>query len=477
MLNPELPRLCELTKEAKKLNAQCNIYPTPEPSIGVQQSLRARLTQNLQHLIAVKQTDYLPRSTIKVKITADGTQVSKSLHPLVVAFTIIDEGENPNSADDNHVIALIHCQEKYPEVSAAVKDIAEEIAQLDTIRIGEYEFEIEFMLGADWKFLAMSVGIESATSDYFCIWCKCKASERYDTSKLWSISDTQKHARTISEIKRLASLNKKGNLKYGCINQPLFPTIHITHVIPDILHLFLRISDTLINLFIMELRRMDGIEKIKMKEFSKSNANCLHAYVEFLNKDCKISFHMYLEKDTSQLKWRDLTGPEKLKLLKKLEIPKFFPTFPQSNKVQEIWDGLLQINEFLWSGTIDKKKKTLTEFESVSTKWIRNFLAVYHTRHVTPYMHLLIAHIPEFLRLYGSLAPYSQQGSEKLNDDVTKVYYRGTNHRIKEALEQIILKRNRTEELSQQNCKRSKRLHNCRLCGESGHNARKCYNS
>ena len=46
-------------------------------------------------------------------------------------------------------------------------------------------------------------------------------------------------------------------------------------------------------------------------------------------------------------------------------------------------------------------------------------------------MHLLIAHIPEFLKLYGSLAPYSQQGLEKL-DDVTKMYYGGTNHRIKE---------------------------------------------
>ena len=153
----------------------------------------------------------------------------------MVAFTIIDEGENPNSADDNHFIALIHCQEKYPEVSVAVKDIAEEIAQIDTIRIEEYEFEIEFMLGADWKFLAMSVGIESATSNYFSIWCKRKANERCDTSKLWSISDTHKNARTISEIKQLASLKKKDNQKYGCINQPLFPTIDITHVIPDML--------------------------------------------------------------------------------------------------------------------------------------------------------------------------------------------------------------------------------------------------
>ena len=73
-----------------------------------------------------------------------------------------------------------------------MKDISEEIAQMDSIKIGEHEFDIEFMLGADWKFLAMSVGIESATADYFCILCKCMANERYNKSKMWSISDTQK---------------------------------------------------------------------------------------------------------------------------------------------------------------------------------------------------------------------------------------------------------------------------------------------
>ena len=86
-------------------------------------------------MITVKQTELLLYSTIKVKITADGTQISRSLRPLVIAFTIIDEGENPDSADDYHIIALIHCQEKYPEISAAVKDLAEEIAQIDTIKI------------------------------------------------------------------------------------------------------------------------------------------------------------------------------------------------------------------------------------------------------------------------------------------------------------------------------------------------------
>ena len=123
------------------------------------------------------------------------------------------------------------------------------------------------------------------------------------------------------------------------------------------------------------------------------------------------------------------------------------------------------------------KGKKLWRNLKVCLKMDNKFPCVYHTQHVTPYMHLLVAHIPEFLKLYGSLALYSQQGLEKLNDDVTKMYYRDTNHHIKEALQQILLKRNRTEELAHQSCNHTKRLHKCKLCDKLGHNARTCYNS
>ena len=44
-----------------------------------------------------------------------------------------------------------------------------------------------------------------------------------------------------------------------------FPCIPIARVIPDILHLFLRILDVLTNLLISELRRLDGIDKVNAK--------------------------------------------------------------------------------------------------------------------------------------------------------------------------------------------------------------------
>ena len=58
-------------------------------------------------------------------------------------------------------------------------------------------------------------------------------------------------------------------------------------------------------------------------------------------------------------------------------------------------------------------------------------------------MHLLVSHIPQFLDMYGTLAPFSQQELEKLSDDLTKDYFRSTNHRDYDALKQMLLKLNR----------------------------------
>ena len=76
------------------------------------------------------------------------------------------------------------------------------------------------------------------------------------------------------------------------------------------------------------------------------------------------------------------------------------------------------------------------------------FTSVYQTENVTPYLHVLVSHMPEFLKLYGSISPFSQQGLEKLNDNITKSYFRSTNHRDISSLHQLLLKLNHIEEVT-----------------------------
>ena len=81
--------------------------------------------------------------------------------------------------------------------------------------------------------------------------------------------------------------------------------IPLDHVVPNMLHLFLRITDVLINLLILELQTVDSVEKMN------PCSQLVKKYEKYLNEVCKVSFHFYNDRDSKTLKWQDLTGPEK----------------------------------------------------------------------------------------------------------------------------------------------------------------------
>lgn len=153
-------------------------------------------------------------------------------------------------------MAILKVPESYETLSAGLEDICEEAKNLKSIDIDGVVYDIELYIG-DWKFLAMICGLESATSTYACIWCKCPKSERWDMSREWSITDTKQGARTIDEITEKSKLAKTSKQRFNCARVPLFPTIPLHRVVIDSLHLFLRISDVLINLLIRDLRILD----------------------------------------------------------------------------------------------------------------------------------------------------------------------------------------------------------------------------
>ena len=95
-------------------------------------------------------------------------------------------------------------------------------------------------------------------------------------TKSWSFTDTSQGARTINEIENLSK--KPANKCLGCINIPIFKAISVDHVIIDTLHLFLRITDMLINLLIMELRLQDGIDKATEVKLDRSKLTHLAKY-------------------------------------------------------------------------------------------------------------------------------------------------------------------------------------------------------
>ena len=116
----------------------------------------------------------------------------------------------------------------------------------------------------------------------------------------------------------------------------MFDFIPMDHVIIDSLHLFLRIADILINLLIRDIRILDGINAKTCSDSDKSKARNIIVYESFINEVCKVRFNFRIDKDTKKLNWRDLTGPEKVKLFSNINIPQLLPSLEKRTELQKL---------------------------------------------------------------------------------------------------------------------------------------------
>ena len=249
----------------KELNALWNIIPTPNGTLGVQQSLEDRLIIRLSRLLAISPEDALfkQKKTLRVKLSGDGTRIGKRLHVTNFTFTILDEGPIAHTSEGNHILAIVKVPEKYELLKLALEDVCHDVERLNEIKLKSERFSIEYFLGGDLKFLAIAVGIDSACSKYACPWCKCSLDEHGDLKKKWSISDPNFGARTVEESISFSSL-PKSRKKFNVSHPPSFLTVPFINVVVDNLHLFLRVADVLINHLIEELCRQDAIDKAKL---------------------------------------------------------------------------------------------------------------------------------------------------------------------------------------------------------------------
>ena len=419
MLFPTLPRSNHLNQRVKDLNKHWTVFPTPEGTIGVQQSLKHLLTDRIEYFLTTSSqtTTFDSSRKIRVKLTGDGTNIG-NLHIVVFGFTIPEEGMGAKSAAGNHPLCILRDTEDYEQLRLGLHDILNETSEIQKngLVVNGTKYEIDFLLGGDWKFLACVCGIDSATATHSCIWCICSKNECH-LDKQWSIVDGECGARTVKGMNAAAALPKGSKKKFDCLNPPLFSMIPMHKVIIDNLHLFLRISDLLINLLILDIRRLDGIEKACSSELGKYQN--LNKYIELL-KECKIPFHFYMCKDSKKLKWRDLTGPEKHRLFARIDLPNAFPTIPHVQKIQCIWEEFRRLNSLLSSESFTESE--IASFTASAKSWRSNFLEVYQSKDVTPYMHAFVCHVPEFLRIHGAIVPFTQQGLEKLNDSLTQFF-------------------------------------------------------
>ena len=136
-------------------------------------------------------------------------------------------------------------------------------------------------------------------------------------------------------------------------------------------------------------------------------------YEHFL-RQTGISFEWRMEPNTKKLEYRDLTGPEKLSVIQNINFQALLPNFEDHKELEKIWNDFMEI-----IGDLKLDLPTDEPIAALTAKiksWFQQFLSRYQAKDVTPYMHALYRHIPEFLKLYINVAHFKQQGMEKYNE-------------------------------------------------------------
>lgn len=248
----------------------------------------------------------------------------------------------------------------------------------------------------------------------------------------------------------------------------------------DNLHLFLRVSDVLIDRLVIELKRQDAVDKMKkFTNFDLGKHKHLHFFQEFVGSLGIPSFQFYIGQNSKMLKHRSFTGPEKLKLFQNINIGQLLPKMDEQEviRIQVLWTNFLLINQHLSCKPEEITPGNIDLYKTQCKEWVRNFVDIYHCSAVTPYIHSMAQHAGEFIELHGSLLAFTQQGLEKYNDITTKYYFRATHHRGEQALKQLMEKQNRIDYLRQaQSGQKPNHGVKCGNCSQEGHNKLTCGN-
>jgi hypothetical protein len=283
------------------------------------------------------------------------------------------------------------------------------------------------------KFLLTVLGMNAANANFACLYCKIEKKNRSDMSKPENVYWSKEIVRTNQEMKLFCSKSKSN---FGCIHPPLL-NIELSHVVIDELHLLMRICDVLLRNLIEDSVNLDHKNSIGKK--TQTN-NCVNELVTCI-RNCGVSFSIWENKVKDgrgdclkNLEWTSLTGSDLKKLLHAL------PTHLQMSncmktvskeKVIAVWKSFEAIYSILnsWSPS----KLEVDSFFELARKWVLDFRSLsehlegYDSKSITPYIHVMVYHVPKMLKTYGSIKQFTGQGVEKSNDDIKMIYHRKTN--------------------------------------------------
>ncbi|GES83146.1 hypothetical protein GLOIN_2v1788738 [Rhizophagus clarus] len=173
--------------------------------IGIYRSIKDILNYIIPYL-KEKKVLRLSDMTIHLRVSGDGCNVKCKIKHVMITFMILNHKEHHHHADYHYTTVLYPGTEKYNALKFILNSFFNK-------------------LRSNWKFLAICLGLNNPTSNYFCSWCSCSKHQHNDLSKDWHIEKNMKQIAT-----RYEEVNDH-------IHPSLIDMIAIDHIIFDELRL------------------------------------------------------------------------------------------------------------------------------------------------------------------------------------------------------------------------------------------------
>lgn len=467
MMIPNLPRSYQVKKYLQSMNDD-SVTPSDGPAHGVQQNFRSSLELRIRECSGAFDAE---NPIVKVKLSGDGTQIGKRMGSVIVGYTLLTPVLH---GSDVSCLGVVKCEEKYAELKENFGSIFESAENLKRIEVDGVMYEIEYFFTADMKFLNIVLGLDAPNCKFACYACHCSSLQRSDFSTAWPLDDGE-HSRTIEKIVANSSLRKSDPGKYNCSNLPLIQFIPINRIVPDILHLMLRITDNLLQKFVAELRRLDNVSRTA-PSFDPNSHHHLAKFQQFARNVARVHLDIRIDSATKKLAITDLPVNQRMRLMRLCDVASFLSESEiDGAKVKYLWEEFLDIYDVLR----DYRKSLIVDLGQLQrriTHWCKLYCHdLYLASDATPYVHIFFAHVVDYMALHGPICIFSQQRFEQNNHVFTKSFFRSSNYGSS-ALEQVLRKQQRLLRFRRSVVSRVKRKYACSFCSVIGHSRVKCPN-
>ncbi len=434
-----------IQKKRKTLNLQFELNECNE---GFYIDPQHAITQKLNELY--EQNSALGKEII-IKISADGTVISRNIKVINVVFSIINEKTKATTASGTYLLGIFpYKKESNDEIQKWLPIIWDKLKNLKKITINSNEFAITYIFCSDYKMMLNVLGMKQANSVQPCIWCESGQNDLHmkgTTRKEILLNNSNNLNQDIDlfdddDIIDDHFYNERVSNNHSQTNR-LLKEITLENFVVDILHLFLRITERLGHCLIQEMA--DDLSMTTNYDPLKHTS--IKKLILFLKETCRINvLSLKYTKNTIDYIFTRMQGPEKIRMFNYIIKDNKFLKLLKECKIKYA-DRKVKLWKVFYKIIIDIKDNTITyDLSKACNKWLKEFIFLNEAKKITPYIHIFAFHVPDQIKKHGTLAYYECQGLEKFNDLSTRIFFHSTNKH--DWVRQMMLKNLRVQKLS-----------------------------